>query len=170
MRIDQPDQMCQVKADRDFSYALLSSCKLLLNLENLSQLITRRLKELDLSKSDLAKRIGKSRAYVTDLANATANTPSGQYRPSPEVLSSLAKNLKVSELEILRAAGFGTGSAIKKPTNIIEFLEALESMGLDQFAFSVDREALDGYTPEDFEELVERIKADVEITIRRRNK
>jgi len=41
-------------------------------------------------------------------------------------------------------------------------------MGLEQFTFAADKEALENYGPEDFEELLERIKADVEITIRRK--
>src|SRR5436190_1719812 len=57
---------------------------------------------------------------------------------------------------------------LKVPKNLAEFLEALESMGLEQFTFAADKEALENYGPEDFEELLERIKADVEITIRRK--
>jgi transcriptional regulator with XRE-family HTH domain len=69
--------------------------------EKLGELITRQLNELNLSKAELARRIGKSPAYVGDLANDSAKTKSGKYYPSPEVVDALAYHLQVSRQELL---------------------------------------------------------------------
>lgn len=69
--------------------------------ETLGELITRRLNELNMSKAELARRIGKSPAYVGDMANDTAKTKSGKYYPSPEVIDALAYHLQISQEELL---------------------------------------------------------------------
>lgn len=69
--------------------------------ETLGSLIQRRLKELKMSKAELARRIGKSPAYVGDLANDTAKTKSGTYVPSAEVVDALSFHLQISREEIL---------------------------------------------------------------------
>lgn len=69
--------------------------------ESLGQLIQRRLEDLKMSRSKLAREIKKSRAYVGDLANDTANTKSGKYRPSPETVADLARTLEVPRETIL---------------------------------------------------------------------
>jgi transcriptional regulator with XRE-family HTH domain len=74
--------------------------------ETLGALITRRLNDLNMSKAELARRIGKSPAYVGDLANDTAKTKSGKYDPSPEVIDALAYHLQISREEILVALDY----------------------------------------------------------------
>lgn len=120
---------CQVLAYKKISHSGLDFCKLLANVkqENLTELVQRRLKELGLKKSHLAEKTGLSRTYITDIANGTGNTQSGQYRPSPEVISSLSKHLQVSEIEILNAIGYSSESkqqSIPKP-----ILEAIGKQG-----------------------------------------
>lgn len=78
--------------------------------ETLGKLIQRRLNELKMSKAELARRIGKSPAYVGDLANDTAKTKSGTYVPSAEVVDALAYHLQISREEILVTLGI----AVKK--------------------------------------------------------
>lgn len=167
MSINNIQNRCQVSAYNNFSHSLLFSCKVIANLENLSQLISRRLNETGLSKSDLAKLIGKSRAYVTDLANGTAATQSGQYRPSPEVMASLAKHLEISENEILNAAGYNTGArSNRKPQTLPELLEALDDLGI-AIDWATFKNGFENYTPDDFEELKEQIAANAGIKIKR---
>ncbi len=87
--------------------ALQNSCKVLPYVsETISELIQRRIRELGISKSALAERVGVSRAYIGDLANGTAKTRSGFYRPKPEIVKKLAESLEVSEIEILNALGY----------------------------------------------------------------
>jgi ribosome-binding protein aMBF1 (putative translation factor) len=75
--------------------------------ETLGELIQRRMKDVGISsKSELARRIGKSEAYVGDLINDTGKTKSGSYKPSPEVVNKLSKTLEISEIEILNAIGY----------------------------------------------------------------
>lgn len=167
MRVENNLSSCQVLPYNKFSPALLFPCKVVANLENLSQLISRRLSEVGMSKSELAKRIGKSRAYVTDLANGTASTQSGQYRPKPEVLAALAKHLQVPEVDVLNAAGYNAGTVrTSKPSTLPELLEALDNLGIE-IEWATIKNNFDGYTPDDFEELKEQIAANAGVKIRR---
>lgn len=68
--------------------------------ETISELIRRRLRDLGMTKSDLAKRLRVSRTYIGALTNATAKTPSGVYRPRQAIVAGLAKHLKTTEAEI----------------------------------------------------------------------
>lgn len=75
-------------------------------METPSELITRRLSELGMSKADLAKAVGVSRTYIGMLANATAKSRAGYHRPKPEIMSRIAKALQVSEGELLASMGY----------------------------------------------------------------
>lgn len=61
-----------------------------------------------------------------------------------------------------------------RPQNIAEFLAALESLGLEFGDMLADRKKLEDYTEDDFEELLERIQADIrsdiDIKVRRRQR
>ncbi|MCX7997337.1 MAG: helix-turn-helix transcriptional regulator [Leptospiraceae bacterium] len=72
----------------------------------LSELIQKRLKELNISKAELARRVNVSRAYIGDLANGTARTKSGNYILSPEVTKRLADALHVPVEQVLSAMGY----------------------------------------------------------------
>ncbi|MBS1793613.1 MAG: helix-turn-helix domain-containing protein [Acidobacteria bacterium] len=99
--------MRQLIDNKIISASQLKKCILIDNVEqNLSELIQRRIKALNISKAELARRIGVSRSYIVNMANQTAPTKSGQYEPSPEVVAKLAKVLDVSEIEILKAIGY----------------------------------------------------------------
>ncbi len=91
--------------------------------EKLSELVARRLKELKISKAELARLTGLSRTYITDIANATANTQNGQYRPSPEVAEKLAKYLKVSIEEITGSIGY---AGTDKDSDIPEQIRSID--------------------------------------------
>lgn len=102
---------CQEILYSNESHALQIGCKVMPYVsESIGQLIQRRLKELGLSKADVAKLVGVSRAYIGDLANGTAKTQSGFYRPKPEIVSKLAATLKIGENDILDALGYTTES------------------------------------------------------------
>lgn len=102
-------QNCQVTAYNKVSHSEPYFCKLVADMkENLSQLVARRIRELGLKKSELAKQVGVSRTYITDLANGTGNTQSGQYRPRPEIIEKLAKFLEVEINEILNSIGYAS--------------------------------------------------------------
>lgn len=55
----------------------------------------------------------------------------------------------------------------RAPRDLAEFLEALKKLVPDQFNFAIDKEKLKNFTPQEYQELLERIKADIEITLRR---
>lgn len=94
---------------------------LLVNVEKLSELLSRRLKELKLSNADLARLTGLSRSYIGNMVNETAPTQSGQYQPSPDVVAKLSQHLKVTEAEILNSVGFN----IKIEVNDSPFFKAV---------------------------------------------
>lgn len=74
--------------------------------ETLGALISRRMNELNLSKAELARRVGVSSAYLGDLANDKAKTKSGKYDPSPEIIDALSYHLRVAREEILATLGY----------------------------------------------------------------
>lgn len=115
---------CQVVADNKISNSGHNFCKLLATVkENLSSLIQRRIKELNTSKAEVARKTGLSRTYITDLANGTGNTQSGQYNLSPETVGKLSKALEISEAEILSAMNYLTSKeTVDIPKPIIEAL------------------------------------------------
>lgn len=115
-------------ADNKIRYSEQNICKLLATVkENLSDLIQRRLKELKIKKAELARRTGLSRTYITDLANGTGNTQSGQYNLSPDSVTKLSKALEVTEAEILEAMNYLSESQPKLPDG----LEMMDFDGLD---------------------------------------
>lgn len=95
--------------------------------ETLGQLIQRRLTDLGMRKSELARALGTSAAYVGDLANDTARTTkSGRYTPSPEMARKLARVLEVRLEEVLAAIGYlRPRSAIEGPRDPLEEVKVL---------------------------------------------
>lgn len=91
--------------------------------EKLGDLIQRRMKEVGIkNKSELARRLGKSAAYVGDLINDTAKTKSGTYTPSQEVVTKLSEVLEISEAEILAALNYLSEKPVAVPKPILQAL------------------------------------------------
>lgn len=137
--------------------------------ETIGNLILRRLKDLNISKAELAKRVGVSRAYIGDLANQTAKTQTGFYRPGPEIVQKLAHELQVPASEILNAIGYTTernGAQPSKPQNVAEFLERLSAMGFELYRFSA--EDLEELGPDDLQGLIDQIQDNILGKARRR--
>lgn len=75
--------------------------------KTLGDLIQEKMKSAGIgTKSELARRIGKSSAYVGDLINNTGKTKSGTYTPSQETIKKLAQVLDIDEAEILQALDY----------------------------------------------------------------
>lgn len=98
--------------------------------ENLSELVRRRIKELNTSKAAIARAVGVSRSYIGNIANGTAPTQSGQYNLSPETVGKLAKVLEVSESEILSAMDYLSENVRQYPQTPEELTEALKKYGI----------------------------------------
>lgn len=89
--------------------------------EKLSELVSRRIRELGLKNAEVARRTGLSRSYIGNMANGTAPTQSGEYEPSPEVIEKLSTALEISQNEILEAMNYLTNEATDKiPKTVIE--------------------------------------------------
>ena len=75
--------------------------------ETLGELIRRRMDDLRIySVAELGRRVGKSRSYMTHLANDTSPTKRGKYVPEPDVLRKLASVLSVPESDVLRSVDY----------------------------------------------------------------
>jgi transcriptional regulator with XRE-family HTH domain len=153
----------QVSLYNKEALTLQRDCKVILNMhETLGALIQRRLNELGMSKAELAKRVGVSRAYVGDLANQTAKTQTGSYRPGPEVVEKLARHLDISTTEILAAMGYSSNGG-SKPQTVAEFVQRLSAMGFD-IQLSAEYENLG---PDELQDLIDQIEANILIKSRR---
>lgn len=163
---------CQPMADKIVSYSEQNFCKLIATVkENVSDLIQRRLKELNIKKSELARRTGFSRTYITDLANGTGNTQSGQYNLPPETVNKLAKALEIADTEILSAMNYlpGKSSAIRKPTNPAEFFEILDEMGLE-INLDGGLKTVASLDEDDLQDLLDSIVATAQAKAKRKDK
>lgn len=95
--------------------------------ERLSELIARRIRELDLSNAELARRTGLTRGYIGNIVNETAPTRSGQYNLSQSTIAALARELKITETEILTSMGY-----LKNESEIPERIAAIGFDELDE--------------------------------------
>lgn len=102
-----------------------------------------------------------------------ARIEKGESGTKRDTVIALAKAIGVDESITLNMAGYATVDGarlivppyLKRPKNIAEFLDVLSTLG--EFEFAGD---LSNFTEDDFAELLERIKADVEITVKRKRK
>lgn len=127
----------------------------------------------------LRKKIGFSQQELADRSGVTKSTISLLEKnkieqPRISGLERIAKALNISPEEMRRALVekklSTTGSTFSKPTNIVEFLNALESLGIEQFQFRADIEQLENYSEDEYQELLERIQSDISITLKRSNR
>lgn len=164
--------ICQAWADKKVSHSEHKICKLSANVpENLSQLFQRRINELNIRKAEVARRSGLSRTYITDIANGTANTQSGEYRPTPETVSKLAKALEVPESEIANAIGYSAGTTPEhKPKNFPELVAALEALGIIELQMFGGEKVFDNFTDDDYEEFLEKTVNELQFMVKRNTK
>ena len=102
--------------------------------EKLSELVRRRINELGLTNAELARRVNLSRGYIGNIVNETAPTQSGQYNLSPETVKSLAKELKISENEILSAMNYlADGKVLPSELAIIDY-DGFDEQDLEEIA------------------------------------
>lgn len=67
------------------------------------------------SVAELGRRVGKSRSYMTHLANYTSPTKRGKYVPEPDVLRTLASVLSVPESDVLRSVDYLSPKSATNP-------------------------------------------------------
>jgi transcriptional regulator with XRE-family HTH domain len=138
--------------------------------------IRQKRREADLTQAEVAKRAKIHEVQLARIEKAESGT-------KWSTVIHIAKAIGIPAEEALNMAGFSLTSddgravyqhgliipaPIKRPRNVVEFLAILESLG--DVTFNIDRAALVNYTEEDFHELLERIKTDIEITVRRKKK
>lgn len=123
------------------------------------------------SQSELAAAAGLQRSTISSLINSKIQFATNKSsRPKPETVIKIAQALNVDVNTALLKAGHAPIERTAQPRNMGEFLEALESLGVEQLNFSADPETLENLSRDDYEELIERIKADIEITIKRKRR
>ena len=128
-----------------------------------------RLQDARLSNAELARKVGVSATYIGNLVrDFSPNTKSGKGRPAEPVVERIACVLNADVDDALVAAGYAPKNRpLKPPTNFAEFVEALEALGIEQFQ-RFDGPISDDLPPEEYEMLLEQIRAMVEIVARRR--
>lgn len=120
-----------------------------------------------LTQGEVAKRAGISTSYVSTLER-NAGHPITEAEPQPklEVVDSIARAVGVEIDEARLAAGYAPQStAPPKPRNVAEFIHALERLGLDFGTLSGRWDVIERYTPEEFQDLIERIQADIQLDV-----
>lgn len=137
--------------------------------ENFGAWVRQTRRMADLTQKRVAEKAGIHEVQVARIEKGESGT-------KRETVIALAKALGTDEAIALNKAGyalveedFKTRLIIppypKRPKNAAEFFEAIGNFG--DFGFAAD---FSNFTEEDFEDLWERIKTDVQITIRRKNK
>lgn len=116
-----------------------------------------------LSQEGAAVKAGLTRQQWNRLEN-------GQSGTKRETVLMIAAAFDLDESIALNKAGFAPTGTRKKVTNIAELLEALEDVGIADASFFGGVDRLAELTPDEFEELKERIMADVGITLKRKRK
>lgn len=133
-------------------------------------------KRAGLTQGELGKRAKISTSYVSTLERGErhhlTNAPP---QPAPDVVEAIGEALGVPIDEARLAAGYAPKNPTrKKPENVIEFLEVLESWGLEFGPGLLGDKRLHEFTPEEFEDLLYRINrdvaSDIEITLRRKER
>jgi transcriptional regulator with XRE-family HTH domain len=139
-------------------------------------------RDADLTQAQVAKRAGIHEVQVARIEKGESGT-------KRETVIQLAQAIGVDVGDALMNAGFSLTEdelgkyrwgkptvpifdppRTKKPKDFIEFIEALETLGIQIDYAVMDTAKLQEYSPDELAELMERIKADVEITVRRKTK
>lgn len=120
-----------------------------------------------LSLRQLEQRINKvcTFGFLDQLEKDLRGKRGRAIRPNEAIVEALAKEFHVSAEYLRGLAGIGSGA--RKPQNVAEFFEALESIGIELEPALAERVRLEDFTPDQFQELLERVKFDTEMNIRR---
>lgn len=116
-----------------------------------------------LSQEGAAKKAGLTRQQWNRLENGLSGT-------KRETVLMIAEAFNLDESSALNKAGFTPAGVRKKVSSIPELIEALEAVGIVDASFYGGMDKMAEYTEDEFEELKERIMADVGITLRRKRK
>ena len=121
------------------------------------------------SYAEIADAIKVSRTTVSSYATARPQTNSNKpSRPKREIVIRLAEVLNKDVNEALLLAGHAPTSApgFKKPTNVREFFELLDDLGLD-VQFHGGSENLEQLGEEDLQELLDGVVANASAKAKR---
>lgn len=133
-------------------------------METFGHWIRRHRKELRMYQSDVAKRAGVSTSYISTLERGQKHSiTNAELTPNRAKVIAIAAAVGGDPSEALELVGYARlkESEARKPQNIAEFLEALENMGLVFGPGLLQDPRLENYTPDEFQEFLERITRDV---------
>jgi transcriptional regulator with XRE-family HTH domain len=112
----------------------------------------------------LAERCGAgiSASYISALEREEPNTKDRKPRqPRRDKVERIAKALGVTKEEALDAAGYKVAGA-EKPRNVLEFVRALEALGVSHIEMFGGPDVLAKMTPDDFESILSEVRRAVE--------
>jgi transcriptional regulator with XRE-family HTH domain len=117
----------------------------------------------NLSNAELARRVGVSATYIGNLVrDFSPNTKKGRGRPSEDVVEQIAKALGADINEARRAAGYAADIPPTPPRNVLEFVRALEALGVSHIEMFGGPDVLAKMTPDDFESILSEVRRAVE--------
>lgn len=140
----------------------------LVKMQSFGHWLQERRKDAGMRQSDVAKRAGVSTSYISTLERGQKHSVTGaQLRPEPDKVEAIAKAVGGDVNEALALCGYASGKTVSRPHTAAEFIEALQSLGVDGIQF-FDKPNLEELTAADFEEILNAVRLAVEITISRK--
>lgn len=127
------------------------------------------IKRTGLSNAEIGRRSGFSPTYIGNLVrDHNPNTKDGKGRPSEEAVTLIAKATGGNLDDAREAAGYSRLStpSKKKPTNVREFFEALETLGLD-VRYDGGMDMLEKLGEDELQELLDSAVANASAKVKR---
>jgi transcriptional regulator with XRE-family HTH domain len=116
--------------------------------------IKERREDLRLSQGEVAKRAGIDRQQVYRIEAGKSGT-------KRETVLAIAGALELDTSEALNRAGYSS-SHPDKPRNVLEFVRALEALGVSHIEMFGGPDVMAKMTPDDFESILSEVRRAVE--------
>ncbi len=125
-------------------------------------------REKRLTQGQLGERAGLSTSYVSTIERGQRHsTTNAVPRPTEQTVEKLAAALGVDIDDARIAAGYLPKSMSITPTNAVEFIHALETLGVGHFE---NIEGIHNLTPEEYETMLKDLRLVIEVNLRRNNR
>jgi transcriptional regulator with XRE-family HTH domain len=132
-------------------------------METFADWLRKHRKALGLLQSDVAKRAGVSTSYVSTLERGQKHSTTGaDLKPERDKVKALAKAVRGDVDEALLLCGYAPPNHGQPPRNVLEFVRALEALGVSHIEMFGGPDVLAKMTPDDFESILSEVRRAVE--------
>jgi transcriptional regulator with XRE-family HTH domain len=128
--------------------------------EDFGRYMKREREERGLTQKYVADKIGLTVTQLSRIENGKSGT-------ERDTVILWARVLGLEENDALRK--YKPENIVRKPTNVAEFFQALDELGLDM-SFVGSDDSLEGLGPEDLQDLLDGIKANTLIKVQRKSR